>query len=340
MTPRTHRRVPGRHRPAARPRAGPARALRPLSRRRATSGRTRTTTRGSPSTRRPDIPRELYIPDLDRAARPDRQRVDLRHRRARRRLHEVLRGDRSSRSGAATRPSCAAPTPGATTTATSTRTTPRPPTTPTSSSARRTSRDGAGRQLWDFKDGDLRGDRPHLLKVYGYRAAAAGTRRVGAYFVAQSGQPWETWSYEPYIAPDDVHERHQPLRGAGRLAPAPTRTGSSTSTTRRTSGFGERLNLQLAADLFNVFNKQTGLQLRAGASTTRRSATPRIVLRPAAPPARGALAVLTTSGASEARRDCPPGLLRGVRSRSRRASRTWRSTLRACAAPGTAARAR
>ena len=28
--------------------------------------------------------------------------------------------------------------------------------------------DGAGRQLWDNKRGDLRGDRPHLLKAYGF----------------------------------------------------------------------------------------------------------------------------------------------------------------------------
>ena len=38
------------------------------------------------------IPRELYIPDLTGAAGPDRQRLHLRHRRARRRVHEVLRG--------------------------------------------------------------------------------------------------------------------------------------------------------------------------------------------------------------------------------------------------------
>ena len=40
-----------------------------------------------------DIPRELYIPDLTAQREPDRQRIDLRHRRARRRLLEVLRGD-------------------------------------------------------------------------------------------------------------------------------------------------------------------------------------------------------------------------------------------------------
>ena len=28
--------------------------------------------------------------------------------------------------------------------------------------------DGAGRQLWDFRDGDLRGDRRHMFKLYGY----------------------------------------------------------------------------------------------------------------------------------------------------------------------------
>ena len=72
-------------------------------------------------------------------------------------------------------------------------------TTRTSSSGRRSSRDAAGRQLWNFRDGTLRGDRPHLLKVYGIRQLP-WKASVGAYFVAQSGQPWETWSYEPYIA--------------------------------------------------------------------------------------------------------------------------------------------
>ena len=59
--------------------------------------------------------------------------------------------------------------------------------------------DGAGRQLWNFRDGDLRGDRPHLFKVYGYYTLNWNAT-AGAYLVAQSGQPWEMWSYEPYIA--------------------------------------------------------------------------------------------------------------------------------------------
>ena len=59
--------------------------------------------------------------------------------------------------------------------------------------------DGAGRQLWNFKDGTLRGDRPHLFKLFGYYQLGWNAT-VGAYFFAQSGQPWEKWSYEPYIA--------------------------------------------------------------------------------------------------------------------------------------------
>ena len=31
--------------------------------------------------------------------------------------------------------------------------------------------DGPGRQLWNFRDGRLRGDRPHMFKLYGYLSA-------------------------------------------------------------------------------------------------------------------------------------------------------------------------
>ena len=86
--------------------------------------------------------------------------------------------------------------------------------------------DGAGRQLWNFRDGDLRGDRPHLFKVYGYYSLKWNAT-AGAFLVAQSGQPWETWSYEPYIALHGISTRirraspNRPARGA------PTHTGSS-----------------------------------------------------------------------------------------------------------------
>ena len=70
--------------------------------------------------------------------------------------------------------------------------------------------DGAGRQLWNFKDGNLRGDRPYVIKVYGTRVLPWNAS-VGLFFVAQSGQPWEIQSYEPYRSLTIEHERLQPL---------------------------------------------------------------------------------------------------------------------------------
>ncbi len=117
--------------------------------------------------------------------------------------------------------------------------------------------DGAGRQLWDNKEGDLHGDRPHLFKLFAVRNLSWNAS-AGFFFVFQSGQPWESTNYEIY----------RPL------------TGSSTSDTNRYAEpagsrradshyqldfkytqdikLTERLKLQLVGNLFNVFDKQTG----------------------------------------------------------------------------------
>jgi hypothetical protein len=120
--------------------------------------------------------------------------------------------------------------------------------------------DGAGRQLWNFRDGDLRGDRPHMLKLYGYRQLP-WKASVGAYFAAQSGQPWETWSYEPY------RSLTTSTSDTARFAePAGThRTDAHFQLDLNyTQNFklGSRYNLQLAGDLFNVFNQQTGYNIQ------------------------------------------------------------------------------
>jgi hypothetical protein len=116
--------------------------------------------------------------------------------------------------------------------------------------------DGAGRQLWDFKYGDLRGDRPHMLKVYGYYQLP-WRASVGAYAVVQSGQPWEAWSYEPYIAlttnTSDTNRYTEPA-GSRR---SPTHKQLDLNYTQDVVLPG-RLRLQFAADLFNVFDVQTG----------------------------------------------------------------------------------
>ena len=120
--------------------------------------------------------------------------------------------------------------------------------------------DGAGRQLWDFKEGNLRGDRRHQLKVYGfYQVPWNGT--FGAYGVYQSGQPWETWDVEVY--------RH--LTGSSsdtnRYAePAGSRTTAShyQLDLSYTQDFpiGNRFNIQLVGDVFNVTDNQTGYNIQ------------------------------------------------------------------------------
>jgi hypothetical protein len=122
--------------------------------------------------------------------------------------------------------------------------------------------DDAGRQLWNFRDGRLRGDRPHMLKLYGFYGLAWNAS-VGAFMFAQSGHPWEMWSYEPYIALTTN------TSDTGRFA--------ETAGSRRTDphyqldlnytqnvALAGRLNLQLAVDVFNVFNKQTGYSPQPG----------------------------------------------------------------------------
>jgi hypothetical protein len=119
--------------------------------------------------------------------------------------------------------------------------------------------DGAGRQLWDFKDGTLRGDRPHLLKIYGYRRLP-WRASAGLYFVAQSGQPWETQSYEPYrsltTSTSDSNRFSEPA--GSRRADAHWQVDLNYTQNIRLKG---SLNLQIAADLFNVFDKQTGYNI-------------------------------------------------------------------------------
>jgi hypothetical protein len=117
--------------------------------------------------------------------------------------------------------------------------------------------DGAGRQLWDNKDGDLRGDRRHLLKVYGFHSLAWNAT-VGAFAVAQSGQPWEAWNYEIYVplvgtSTSDTN-RYAERAGSRRTDPHWQLDVNYTQNFR----LAERLQLQIAADLFNVFDRQTG----------------------------------------------------------------------------------
>jgi hypothetical protein len=116
--------------------------------------------------------------------------------------------------------------------------------------------DGAGRQLWDLKYGDLRGDRRHLLKIYGYYGLEWNAS-VGAYFVAQSGQPWEAWSFEPYraLTTSTVDTDRYAERAGSQITPSHWQLDLKYTQTLR---LWKSYDIQLVGDLYNVFNKQTG----------------------------------------------------------------------------------
>ena len=128
--------------------------------------------------------------------------------------------------------------------------------------------DAAGRQLWDFREGDLRGDRPHMFKIYGYHAVPwvdtlnwLGSATAGALFVAQSGQPWEQWSYEPYrtltTSTSDTSRFAEPA-GSHRTDMHYQLDLNYTQNVR----IGDRATAQLVFDLFNVANNQTGYNIQ------------------------------------------------------------------------------
>ena len=116
--------------------------------------------------------------------------------------------------------------------------------------------DGAGRQLWNNRYGDLRGDRRHLLKLYGYHVLPWNAT-AGIYAVAQSGQPWEAWSYEPYIAlttnTSDTARFAEPA-GSQHTPPHWQVDLNYTQNVR----FNSRYNIQIVGDLFNIANHQPG----------------------------------------------------------------------------------
>lgn len=125
--------------------------------------------------------------------------------------------------------------------------------------------DGAGRQMWDNKYGDLRGDRRHLLKLYGaYRLPWNAS--AGAFGVYQSGQPWELQDFLPYS-----HLTSSTI-GSNRFAePAGSRKSSDhyqiDLNYTQNIPFGGRYNVQLVGELFNLTDKQTGYDIQPVART-------------------------------------------------------------------------
>ena len=163
--------------------------------------------------------------------------------------------------------------------------------------------DGAGRQLWNFKDGDLRGDRPHLLKVYGYRQL-----------------DWNATVGRLLRRPVRAAVGDLELRAVPRLTTSTSDTNryAEPAGSRRSDAhwqldlnytqnfkLGGRYTLQIAGDLFNVFNKQTGYDIEPSLPQLDLRES-QALLRPAAVPGGRPLPVLTLRGPGGA--SGPPAL--------------------------------
>jgi hypothetical protein len=122
--------------------------------------------------------------------------------------------------------------------------------------------DGAGRQLWNNKEGRLHGDRPHSLKIYSYYQLP-WNGSIGAFALAQSGQPWEATSYEPYLAlttsTSDTNRYAEPA-GSRRTA---AWYQLDLNYTQNVPLKGH-LKLQVVGDLYNVTNTQTAYNYTPG----------------------------------------------------------------------------
>jgi hypothetical protein len=120
--------------------------------------------------------------------------------------------------------------------------------------------DGAGRQLWDFKDGTLRGDRPHLLKLFGTRALPVERERGRLSSSPSPASPGRQWNFEPYRAlTTSTSETNRYAEKAGsRRSDAHWQLDLNYTQNIK---LGKRINLQLAGDVFNLFDKQTGYSI-------------------------------------------------------------------------------
>ena len=118
--------------------------------------------------------------------------------------------------------------------------------------------DGYGRQLWDLKDGVLRGDRPHLLKAFGH-LDLPWQATAGVYAVYQSGQPWEAWDALAYGLPAYFSSTVRYAERAGSRR-SPSHWQLDLSYTQR-FGLAHGVAAKLRVDLFNLFDRQTGYNM-------------------------------------------------------------------------------
>lgn len=121
--------------------------------------------------------------------------------------------------------------------------------------------DSYGRQIWDLKYGSLKGDRRHLLKLFGnYQLPWQAS--IGAFAIYQDGAPWETWDRDHYVQFGYDYSFSNTIRFA---EPAGSRREPDHYQIDlryiQTFYLGSIFELDLQLDAFNVFNHQTGYDI-------------------------------------------------------------------------------
>ena len=96
-----------------------------------------------------------------------------------------------------------------------------------------------------------------MVKVYGYHSLP-WQATAGAFFVAQSGHPWQAEDYrvfQPLVGTStSSSNRYAEPAGSRRTDPHWQLDLNYTQNIR----LGPRMNLQLVGDVYNLFDKQTG----------------------------------------------------------------------------------
>jgi hypothetical protein len=124
--------------------------------------------------------------------------------------------------------------------------------------------DGRGRQLWNLKDGKLKGDRPHLFKLFGYYEFSWNAQ-VGFYALYQSGQVWEIWDGRPYGYSSGTYRYAE--KAGSRRSDAHYQLDLN-YTQNFYFGANNRYTVQLRADMYNVFDNQTGYNINPYATSS------------------------------------------------------------------------
>ena len=113
--------------------------------------------------------------------------------------------------------------------------------------------------IWDNREGTLSGDRPHIFKAFGYYTTD-WKANIGGYLIYQSGQPWQiqdgtVFGYTPTQGNDT---------GAYGEKAGVRRTDAhwqlDLNYTQNFDVFND-YTLKFRADLFNVFDRQTGFNI-------------------------------------------------------------------------------